>query len=241
MLYDLDGRIDKISTITFKKQRIRRFERLSMKAMMERLKTFYMGIVLLLLTVSCNKSNTQNTGSSDSFPNKIGDTWHYMVKDTTIQGNLDSGSTQYNVDVLIVDTVMWLNGITATIWQYNYPGWIDSNYVFQTGDTVRFMDRTNTNIVRQYIVPFVTGSSWPYIPGISNVTVTGQSDITVGNNLYTGAWQIYGAAGMPDAMFTIDQWFKDNIGFVRLYLNPSGELILTKHIQDWSLISYDLK
>jgi hypothetical protein len=205
------------------------------------LKTIYFGGILLLLIVSCKKSNTQNWGSPDLFPNTIGDTWHYLVKDTTIQGSLDSGSTQYNVDVLIVDTVSWSNGIAATIWQFKYPGWTDSNYVFQTGDTIRFMDRTNSYIVRQYIVPFATGSSWPYIPGFSNVTVVDQSDITVGNNVITSAWQIYGNAGLPDATFTIDQWFKDNIGFVRLYLNPSGELIITKHIQDWSLVSYDLK
>ncbi len=200
-----------------------------------------MGAVLLLLAAGCSKSNTQNNSSTEIFPNTIGDTWHYLVKDTTIQGSMDSGSIQYNVDVLIVDTVRWSNGITAAIWQYNYPGWTDSNYVFQTGDTIRFMDRTNTYIVRQYIMPFVTGSSWPYIPGISNVSVIGQSDITVKNNVFTNAWEIYGDAGMPDAIFSIDQWFKDNIGFVRLYLNPSGELILTKHIQDWSLVSYELK
>lgn len=208
------------------------------------MKTIYIGWVLLLLVADCSKSNNGNNGNTGSlqvFPNTIGDTWHYTVKDTTIQGSLDSGSIQYNVDVLIVDTVKWSNGITAAIWQYKYPGWTDSNYVFQTGDTFRFMDRTNSYIVRQYIVPFVTGSSWPYIPGISNVTVTGQSDITVGNNVFAGAWQIYGDAGMPDASFTIDQWFKDNIGFVRLYLNPSGELLITKHIQDWLLISYELK
>jgi hypothetical protein len=208
---------------------------------MERLKTVYMGVILLSLAAGCNKSNPQNIGSLDVFPNTIGDSWHYLVMDTTIQGNLDSGSTQYNVYVLIVDTVKWPNGITATIWQYKYPGWTDSNFIFQTGDTFRFMDRTNSYIVRQYIMPFVTGSSWPYIPGISNVTVIGQSDISVGNNIFTNAWQIYGNAGMPDAIFTIDQWFKDNIGFVRLYLNPSGELIITKHIQDWSLVSYELK
>ena len=208
---------------------------------MERLNTFFKGVVLLFLAVGCNKSNTQNTGSRDVFPNTIGDSWHYLVKDTTIQGNLDSGSTQYNVDVLVVDTVIWSNGITATIWQYKYPGWIDSNYVFITGDTIRFIDRTHSYIVRQYIIPFKTGSSWPYIQGISNVTVIGQSDITVGNNTFQSTWQIDGNAGMPDAMFTIDQWFKHNIGFVRLYLNPSGELIITKHIQDWSLLTFELK
>jgi len=205
------------------------------------LKTFYKGVVLLLLAAGCNKSNTQNTSSMDVFPNTVGDSWHYLVKDTTIQGNLESGSTQYYVDVLIVDTIKWPNGITAEIWQFKYPGWTDSNFVYQKGDTVRFMDRTNSYIVRQYIMPFVTGSSWPYIPGISSVTVIGQNNVTIGNNVFTNAWQIYGDAGMPDTIFTIDQWFKDNIGFVRLYLNSFGELIITKHIQDWSLVSYNLK
>ena len=200
-----------------------------------------MGGVLLLLVAGCNKSNTGNKGSPNVFPNTIGDNWHYMVKDTTIQGNLDSGSTQYYVDIFIVDSVKWPNGITAAIWQFRYPGWTDSNFVFQTGDTIRFMDRTNSYIVRQYIIPFITGSSWPYIPGIGNVTVIGQSEINVVNNVFTNSWQIYGGAGMPDASFSIDQWFEDNIGFVRLYLNPSGELLFTKHIQDWSLISYELK
>src|SRR5450432_815960 len=212
-----------------------------MKVKMIKLKTIHRGVLLLLLAAGCNKSNTGNTGSPNLFPNRIGDAWHYLVRDTTLQGNLDSGSTQYNVDVLIVDTVKWPNGITASIWQYKYPGWTDSNFVFQTGDTVRFMNRNNSYIVRQYIMPFVSGSSWPYIPGISSVTVIGQNTITVGSNVFTNAWQIYGSAGMPDAIFTIDQWFKDNIGFVRLYLNPSGELIFTRHIQDWSLVSYELK
>jgi hypothetical protein len=207
---------------------------------MAKLKTIYLGVAILLLAAGCKKNNTQNTSPEDVFPNSVGDSWHYLVTDTTIQGNLDSGSTQYTVDVLIVGTVKWNNGITAAIWQYNYPGWTDSNYVFQTGDTFRFMDRTNTNIVRQYIVPFVTGSSWPYVPGINNVTVTGQSNVAIGNNIYTNSWQIYGSAGMPDASFTIDQWFKDSVGFVKLYLNPSGELIITKHIQEWSLVNYEL-
>ena len=198
-------------------------------------------MALLLITAGCNKSNTGNSVSQHVFPNIPGDSWQYLVKDTTIQGSVDSGSIQYNVDVLIVDTVNWPNGITAAIWQFRYPGWVDTNFVYQTGDTIRFLDRSKTYIVRQYIIPFTLGSSWPYIPGISNVTVVGQNNVVVGNNVFTGAWQIYGSAGMPDAIFTIDEWFEDNIGFVRLYLNPSGELIFTKHIQDWSLVSYKIK
>src|SRR5271165_6129718 len=108
---------------------------------MIRLRNMGIGVLLLLSAAGCHKSNTGNASSQDLFPNRIGDSWHYTVKDTTIRGSQDSGSTQYNVDVLIVDTVKWANGITAAIWQYKYPGWTDSNYVFETGDTIRFMDR----------------------------------------------------------------------------------------------------
>lgn len=205
------------------------------------MRTIQLGALFFLFAASCNKGNTGNTGSPNSFPKAIGDSWHYLVKDTTVQGNEITGTSLYNVDVEIVGFVKWSNGITAAIWQYQYPGSTDSNYVYQTGDTIQFTDRTNTSIVRQYILPFTSGSSWPYVPGLGKVAVAGPKSKTVGNNIYDSAWQIYGSAGIPDAIFTIDEWYKDNIGFVNLYINPSGELINTKHFQEWSLVSYTIK
>ena len=197
--------------------------------------------MFLGLTGGCKKVNNGNTTSQDLFPNRVGDHWQYLVKDTTIQGSQDNGSVQYDVNVQIVDTIKFANGNTATIWQFNYPGWIDTNFVYQSGDTIKFMDRTNSYLVRQYIFPFTTGSSWPYIQGIENVTVTGQGSITVGNNTFADAWHINGNAGLPDGIFSVDEWFDDHVGFVKKYYNPFGELIITKHIQDWSLVSYELK
>jgi hypothetical protein len=208
---------------------------------MIKLNTIRAASLFLLLAAGCNKSNSGTTNSPNSFPKTIGDSWLYLVKDTTVQGNVITGTTQYNVDVQIVGSVKWSNGITAAIWQYQYPGSTDSNYVYQTGDTIRFTDRTNTTIVRQYILPFASGSSWPYVPGIGKVTVAGPHAKTVGNNVYDSAWQIFGPAGIPDAIFTVDEWYKDNIGFVNLYINPSGELINIKHFQEWSLVSYQIK
>ncbi len=203
------------------------------------------GALLILLATGCKKSNNGNTNAQEQFPNTIGDTWHYIVKDTTIQGNLVSGSTQYNVDVLIVDTVKWPNGITATILQLNFPDHVDSNFVYQSGDTIKFFD-INTFLIGQYIFPFTSGSSWQYLPTITpfpeSVIVTGPGDITFGNNDFSGAWRIYGFTGPPDGMFTIDQWFKDHVGFVKKYLNTGGEYTLyTRHNLDWYLESYELK
>jgi hypothetical protein len=208
---------------------------------MESIKTIMLGILILILAPGCNKSNSGSTSSPDLFPNKFGDRWQYLVKDTTIQGNQESGSTQYTVNVVVVGTVQWSNGINASIWQVNYPDRIDTNFVFQSGDTIKFLDRTGKLLIRQYIIPFHIGSSWPYIPGYPQVTVVGEGPITSGSNTFAGAWEIYGMAGFPDGSFFVDESFADHVGFVRKYLNPSGELIYTKHIEDWLLESYDLK
>ncbi len=198
-------------------------------------------LLLLTLAAACKKSDVGNTDSEDVFPNKVGDRWQYLVKDTTVLRGLDSGSVQYYVDVVIVDTVKLSNGITATVWQFNYPAGPDTNFVFQTGDTVRFMDKTNSYIVRQYLVPFNVGASWFYTFGFQEVKVTSQADLVVGGNNFQNAYQIYGDAGLPDAEFSVNEWFANHTGFVKRYFNPSGELLYTKHILDWSLVSYELK
>ena len=208
---------------------------------MQSIKTFTPGILILLLPLACNKSNSGSTSSPDVFPNKFGDRWQYLVKDTTTQGNQESSSTQYTVNVEIVGMVQWSSGINASIWQFSYPDRIDTNFVFQTGDTIKFIDRTGKFLIRQYIIPFRIGSSWPYVQGYPQVTVIGEGSINIGSNTFAGAWEIYGNAGIPDGSFFVDERFADHVGFVRKYLNPSGELIYTKHIEDWLLENYDLK
>ncbi len=179
--------------------------------------------------------------SGEVFPNKVGDRWQYLVKDTTIKGGVASGSVQYNMDAVIVDTVKWSNGIVATIWQFNSPAGSDTNFVFQTGDTVRYMDKTNSYVVRQYLVPFNLGASWFYTSGIYEVNVTGQADLTVGGYNFKNVYEVYGSAGMPDATIGINEWFADHIGLVKRDFNSNGELLITRHNQEWSLVSYELK
>jgi hypothetical protein len=209
---------------------------------------FDIGMLLMLLAIGCKKSNNGNSNAQDQFPNKVGDEWHYLVKDTTFHPglNTDTSSVQYNVDVLIVGTVKLANGITATIWQFNYPDHVDTNYVYQSEDTIKFFDHNITYLLGQYIFPFTSGSSWPYLPTITpfpeSVSVTGPGVINVGNNEFSGAWRIYGFTGPPDGMFTIDQWFKDYVGFVKKYLDTSGEYTLgNRHNLDWYLESYEIK
>ena len=176
--------------------------------------------IAILLASGCTKSSSStNTGSTDVFPNKVGDTWVYNVMDTLENGNNRSPS-QYNMNVSITGSVTLPGGIMANTWVYNYPNIADTNYVYQTGDTIKFLDATKSEPVRQYIIE--------------------QGNISVGGNNFPDAFHLNGSAGLPDAIFGIDEWIENNVGVVKRYINPFGELILVKHSIAWSLISYHL-
>src|SRR5260221_14233952 len=116
--------------------------------------------IILLFVSGCKKdnNNTANTIATDTFPNKIGDTWLYLVNDTTINGQ-DSTAAQYNMTVSVTDSVQLPGNITANVWVYNYPGSTDTNYVLYHQDTIRFLDKTKSYITRQYIIPFSLSNS----------------------------------------------------------------------------------
>jgi hypothetical protein len=184
--------------------------------------------------------DTTNTFATDTFPNKVGDTWLYLVNDTTVNGQ-DSTASQYNMTVSIINSTQLTDGTKANVWVYNYPGSSDTNYVFQTGDTVRFLDNTRSYTVRQYIIPLSLHNSWQYAPGINDVTVDTQSNIIVANIHFDNAFNIDGSAGYPDGIYGIDEWIENNVGVVKRYLNPYGEALILRHIIAWSLINFHLK
>ena len=99
--------------------------------------------ITILCLLSCKKDNkitNNNTSGTDNFPNKVGDTWVYHVKDTTVSGFLDPVTSieEYDLTVSVIDSIVLASGQKANIWVSNYPGGTDTNYVFQKGDTVYF-------------------------------------------------------------------------------------------------------
>lgn len=206
---------------------------------------------ILFFAVGCRKGNnydySSNQNATDIFPNKVGDTWLYLVNDTTVNRNtpLDSPASQYNLRVSVIDSIQLPGGIRANVWVYTYPGRTDTNYVFQKGDTIRFIDINQTvysNYAKQYIIPLSLYNSWPYTePSYHNITVDLQSSIIVGQNHFDNAFHLHGDAGMPDAGFVIDEWIENNVGVVKRHFNPSGMLIEPRHVMAWSLVSYHLE
>ena len=203
--------------------------------------------ILSVFTLGCGKQINNVTGSaSDDFPNKIGDTWLYLVNDTTVNQSANSRTaSQYTMTVTIVDSMTMPDGEKANVWVYSYPGGADTSYVFKTGDTLRFTDIHDPNISlysRQYVFPLILQHSWHYTePSLWQVTVTDQSDVIVGQNRFDSSYHIQGTGGMPDASFTVDEWTEKKVGTVKRYFNPNGFLINTIHVISWSLISYNLK
>lgn len=199
-------------------------------------------LFLLAMTVgACKKNTGANTQSSDVFPNKVGDHWHYLVKDTTMPYHIYQSSTQYYVDVNIVGMTTLINGPDVSIWQFRYPDHTDTEYVSRQEDTILFLGLPGPYVAAEYLFPFSTGLTWRYVPfSLMEVSVAGQESIDAGSNHFQGAWEISGNSGLPNDFFRVDEWFVDHIGFVRKVFNPYGQLIPTTHILDWLLVSYAL-
>jgi hypothetical protein len=215
------------------------------------------GCFIFLFTAGCSKSNSSNNSNknaTDIFPDKIGDIWTYLVNDTAANTITRQSKTitQYNMTVTIVDSellppsihgIQLPSGKEAHVWVYNYSGVIDTNLVYQTGDTIIFFDvnHTSKSFARQYIVPFQLHSSWPYtVAGLGEVTVDSQMNVIVGQNHFYNTFEIDGTAGMPDEEFNVSEWIDNNVGIVKRYLQTGGTSGVD-HFTKSSLVSFYLK
>ena len=208
------------------------------------MKTVIFSFILILLAAGCRKSNNNsNMASNEIFPDKVGDTWRYLVYDTTVAGNVPKAVSQYNVDVSIVADTTLPGGIIATMWKYQYPSFADTSFVILKGDTIQFLNNTiNLSLIKQYVIPFSVNSSWPNpLCDHSQVTVIERTDAVVGQAHFLNSFHLLSHSGCPDFSFVEDEWMVDNIGLVQSYFNPSGSFIITTHITNWLLMSYDLK
>jgi hypothetical protein len=210
------------------------------------MKNILICFIILVITYSCKKGDTGNNNSnqngSDIFPNKVGDTWVYLVNDT-------SGTvSQYNMTISIIDSIQLPGAIKANRWVYNYPGGTDTNYVYQHGDTISFAANAlpSLYIVRQYIIPLRLHNSWQYFGNyymdpFHNVTVDSISTIVEGENHFENAYEIRGIPGVPDNYFYLEEWVVDYVGVVNRYFNNQGHTIGPIRKTRWSLVSYHLE
>jgi hypothetical protein len=118
---------------------------------------FVLLLCIALIFSCCRKNISQNqiagTSGSEYFPNTIGDHWKYKYVDS-LNNNVISF-----VDVDIVGIKSLSNGQAAKIWTLNFTNYVDTNYVYQIKDTVRFLN-AYLEIVNTYVVPLVINNKW---------------------------------------------------------------------------------
>lgn len=215
------------------------------------MKYILLGLCILLMVYSCRKGSADNStkNGTDIFPNKVGDTWVYLVNDTSYVLSNAATISQYNMTIAVIDSVQLPGAIKANRWVYTYPGGTDTNYVYQHGDTISFAANAlpSLNITRQYIIPLRLHNSWQYVVSnfvgqLHNVTVDSVANISVGENHFENAYALHGIPGVPDNFFNVEEWIADYVGVVKRYFNNRGYTIgPNQHKTSWSLVSYHLE
>ena len=182
-------------------------------------------LLLLAFISSCQKSNL-NALPNNYFPNRVGDEWVYEVIDTAIQNN-NYPAEHYIVKISITGITKLLDGKTATIWQYQYPTGIETNYFRLTGDTIKMFTLYSGTTVEAlnypqmiYIQPFKLNESWR--DNFDSSRVFGQADVKTPLKLFQNCFGIFHYYTSPN-IFGIDSlWFEPYIGFVSMYYIHHG-------------------
>lgn len=213
------------------------------------------GLVSLFIFPQCTKDNTLSPSDPmtvNTFPNTVGDSWIYKV--INYQKN-----TVDTVKVSILGKVKNNFGRdTFTLWQYQWPDKIDSQFVSVINDTVRFYDyqyynspHYNQGLLNVYIFPLTANDSLNFNTNntffrLREVTMFTSFDISVPQNdsvmIQKSAFHVQkkflmDVWGQPPAYFIIDDDFVPGIGMVKeeqQYLLGAGS---TK-VETWILLHF---
>lgn len=165
-------------------------------------------LMLLSIIISCKDSSTSpNTSSTDIFPNKLGSNWIYAHHDSL--SHLSDTLT-----VTIVGATTLSNNQSAMIWQYRRSTNIDTVYVFNAGDTVRFV--TNTHSFR-ILFPLQIGSKWGGDYLNDTIRILQKAPISVVAGTFADSYEIQETWGGLNDYGQFTRWFVPNAGFVRIY------------------------
>lgn len=183
--------------------------------------------------------------SSDSFPNKVGNSWHYLVSDTAISLGVPQTTEiiQYNLDVSIKGITHLPTGEEVTIWQYKYPDHTDTSLVYQHEDSLKYMYKAGTNVNMFYIVPLKTNTEWSLFPGYGCGIfgkVLDTTSLQVNSFHFNEVMPVSIYGNCPDVGFNVLEWYVRGVGLVKRTNNNAGSFIINHHFTGWSLQSYHL-
>ena len=184
-------------------------------------------IVLIILFSNCSKSINpiKNVASNSYFPNTVGSYWIYDVYDSS-NPHYPPRPKQYSVTIKVLGTKTMIDGKQASMWQYEYPWEIDTNYIRIEGDTVKTFDKDYSSSISDFdyprqifILPFKDQTGWNgKLIGIDTFIVAKCYNISTSYISYDTCYNIYHYNyELPDLVYYDNYWFKPNIGFVKIY------------------------
>jgi hypothetical protein len=188
-------------------------------------------LLIVFFFLACHKNNRQ-IYLPQYFPNAVGDSWVYDVTDSAQSTpNNPSPPLRYSVKVVITGTKVLLDGIGASVWQYQYPWGNDTNFVRITGDTVKIFSLTYSRSLDDlnypqviFLLPFQINNRWDgKLLNIDSSRVISQSEVTIPSaQTYSNCLEIYHHYIGPNTEFNDYYWFKANVGMVSIYYNDNN-------------------
>jgi len=171
----------------------------------------------IIYTTSCHKDlelSMPNTQASEYFPNSVGDKWIYNVYDS-INKKMDE------VSIEIIGTTTLPKGEHATVWTYNYPDRIDTSFVFESGDTIKFVPALNLNpndyvVKKKYVIPFSIGNFWTNAFLYDTIHVITETHLTVNNLQFDSTYFLKEKGETVNYFIYAEEYFKPNVGMVQL-------------------------
>lgn len=191
-------------------------------------------LILSVVFISCKKDNTQieNINGSEYFPNTVGDYWKYKYVDSLI-----NNSTSF-VDVNIVGNKTLPNGQNAKVWVFNFKDHAYTNYVYQTGDTIKFLN-VYLEIVNTYVTPLLLNNKWENSFLFDSIQVKQQRSFILNKKNFDNSFLLNEHGYSFNYYLTRVEWFCPNIGM----LTKTRKEYNLGYVDDsyWELVEYQLK
>ena len=196
----------------------------------------------VLVALGCGKKPTEplQLDAEAGFPHAVGNWWIYDVYDSV-------RSTSDTVTVTIVDTTRLENGALATVWLYEYPDRVDTQYVTVSGDTVNmYSDRQRSTNFRsaRYVLPLEVGNGWRGLLISDSTIVRDKDSVCVTAGCLPGGFRIESNWGGFNVYGHRTDWLVPGIGVVSIHLQWICTVCMGPFPginEYWDLLSYDVQ
>ena len=192
-------------------------------------------ILIFSVAVICCKKDTsqiENINGSEYFPNTVGDYWKYKHIDSL------KNSTSF-VTVNIVGDKTLPNGQVAKVWVLKFTSNVfDTNYVYQGGDTVIFLN-VYLEIVNTYVTPLSVNNKWENSFLFDSIEVKEQRTLILNKKNFENSFLLNEHGYSFNYYLTRVEWFCPNIGMLTMTRKEYN----LGYVDDsyWELVEYQLK